>query len=173
MINEKANTPQNDIATVGEQYLTFLLAEEEYAVEILKVQEIKSWGPVTPVPCSPGYVLGVINLRGAIVPVVDLRLLFNLPEAEYTSTTAVVIVRSMLGGQLRVVGLVVDKVAEVYHLGADNIQQSTSISSNLGGQFFSGLGHIEEKLVIMIDLDRLVAVGLDELDALEAEALAA
>lgn len=167
MNTETATTHEPDTAAIGEQYLTFVLAEEEYAVDILKVQEIKSWGPVTPVPCSPGYVLGVINLRGAIVPVVDLRLLFELPEADYTSTTAVVIVRSVVAGQLRVVGLVVDKVAEVYHLGADNIQPSTSISSNIGGQFFSGLGHIEEKLVILIDLDRLVAVGLDEIEALE------
>jgi len=167
MTTETNATLEPDVAAIGEQYLTFVLAEEEYAVDILKVQEIKSWGPVTPVPCSPAYVLGVINLRGAIVPVVDLRLLFDLPKADYTSTTAVVIVRSVVAGQLRVVGLVVDKVAEVYHLGADNIQPSSSISSNIGGQFFSGLGHIEEKLVILIDLDRLVAVGLDELDAAE------
>jgi len=170
MTTESTTNHESDAAAMGEQYLTFVLAEEEYAVDILKVQEIKSWGPVTPVPCSPDYVLGVINLRGAIVPVVDLRLLFALPEADYTSTTAVVIVRSMVAGQLRVVGLVVDKVAEVYHLGADSIQPSTSISSNIGGQFFSGLGQIEEKLVILIDLDRLVAVGLDELEGTEAAA---
>lgn len=139
-----------------DQYLTFLLGDEEYAVDILSVQEIKSWGPVTPVPQSPSYMLGVINLRGAIVPIVDLRRRFELPPQEVQATTAVVIVSANSADGEKVVGLVVDRVSEVYHMAAEQIQESADISAEIDSNFIHGLAKTEEKLIILLNLKRVV-----------------
>ncbi|MEM9742374.1 MAG: chemotaxis protein CheW [Pseudomonadota bacterium] len=143
------------------QYLTFRLGEEEYAINILSVREIKSWGPVTPLPQSPPYMLGVINLRGAIVPVVDLRRRFGLPDLEVCPTTTVVIVSAE--GETsngKVVGLVVDHVSEVYHLADDQIQHSADISSEIDSTFIHGLAKTDERLVILLNLDRVVSSSI-------------
>ncbi|MFK8013995.1 MAG: chemotaxis protein CheW [Gammaproteobacteria bacterium] len=149
------------IQAVGEQYLTFLLGTEEYAVPILKVQEIKSWAPPTAVPCTPGYMLGVINLRGAIVPVFDLRRRFGLPPRDFTSTTAVIIARAEADGRQHVAGFVVDQVAEVYHLQEETIQRSADIAASINGDFIKGLTRTEEKLVIILNLDEILERSLD------------
>ena len=146
------------------QFLTFVLDGEEYAIDILRVQEIKSWTPVTRIPKSPDYLLGVINLRGSIVPVINLRGRFGLSEAEFTSKTAVIIVRASLNGAERVMGLVVDRVSEVYHFNESQIQPSSSLAGSVNSEFFSGLAKAESHLVILLNLDRIV----DE-DLLDAE----
>ena len=153
----------HDDAAKG-QYLTFLLGDEEYAVDILSVQEIKSWGPVTPVPQSPAYMLGVINLRGAIVPIVDLRRRFDLPPQEVQPTTAVVIVSADSDEGKKVVGLVVDRVSEVYHLAMDQIQASADISAEIDATFIQGLAKMEEKLVILLNLPKVVlsSIGVSQ-----------
>ncbi len=145
----------------ADQYLTFLLGDEEYGIEILKVQEIKSWGPYTPLPKSPAHVLGVINLRGAIVPIVDLRCRFDLPVVEYTSTTAIIIVRSEIEEQLRIVGLVVDRVSEVYHLASDSIQDIADTNGLVQGEYIHGFGQIDEKMVILVNLEPIIESTLD------------
>lgn len=150
-------------AESADQYLTFLLGKEEYAVEILKIQEIKSWGAYTPLPNSPDYLLGVMNLRGAIVPIVDLRIRFRLTPFDYTSTTAVIIVHVQDETQTRVVGLVVDRVTDVYHLCKSNIQERAETASREQGDYILGLGEIEGKMVILLDLEPLVSSSLDEL----------
>ncbi|MFK8053464.1 MAG: chemotaxis protein CheW [Woeseiaceae bacterium] len=155
------------IRNVGEQYLTFLLDREEYAVEILKVQEIKSWSTVTPVPCAPEYILGVINLRGAIVPVIDLRSRFGLEHIDHTPSTAVIIVRATNSDQQRIAGLVVDEVAEVYHLQESNIQDSVDIAGSIDGDYIRGLAQAEENLVILINLDRIIMSSLELADLAE------
>jgi len=116
-------TTAGDAVQSGDQYLTFMLGGEEYGIEILDVQEIKNWGPITPLPRSEKHMLGVINLRGAIVPVLDLRVRFGLPDPSYDSTTSVVIVRCNGSSGPRIVGLVVDCVSEVYHLDPGDIQE--------------------------------------------------
>lgn len=148
------------------QFLTFVLDSEEYAIDILRVQEIKSWSLVTKIPKSPAYVLGVINLRGSIVPIIDLRGRFGLPTAEITNKTAVIIVRTEVNGSERVMGLVVDRVSEVYHFKETDIQSSATMSGNINSEFFGGLAKAEKHLVILLNLDRIV----DE-DVLEAETL--
>ncbi|MFK8017200.1 MAG: chemotaxis protein CheW [Gammaproteobacteria bacterium] len=155
---------------VGKQYLTFLLADEEYAVPILKVQEIKSWTATTGVPCTPDDMLGVINLRGAILPVFDLRRRFSLPAQDVTSTTAVIIVRAEGNTRTQVAGLVVDQVAEVYNLDDANIQPSADISGSINGQFITGLTRTEEKLVIVLNLDEILRQSMETIDM---EAIAA
>lgn len=152
----------NNVEETASQFLTFMLGDEEYGIEILKVQEIKSWGPFTPLPKSPEHVLGVINLRGAIVPIVDLRCRFELPPADYTSTTAIIIVRSEIDEQARIVGLVVDRVSEVYHLDSDAIQETSDATALIKGQYIRGFGQIDDKMVILINLDPIVESSLDD-----------
>lgn len=162
-VNEE---PAKDVTiqAVGEQYLTFLLGNEEYALPILKVQEIKSWTSVTEVPCTPEYMLGVLNLRGAIVPIFDLRRRFGLPVREFDSTTAVIIAHATIEGRTHVAGFVVDQVAEVYHFEDDNIQKSDEIAATINADFISGLTRTEEKLVIILNLDAILRRSLDLID---------
>jgi purine-binding chemotaxis protein CheW len=137
------------------QYLSFFLGGQEYATDILRVQEIKGWDTVTRVPYSPDYILGVINLRGAIVPVVDLRVRFAL-EAPFDSATVVIVVRVAGARGERIVGLVVDAVSDVYSFSAENIQPAPEAVGSLDQMFVLGLAKHEEKLVIILDIERLV-----------------
>ena len=159
-------TSSTDIAETADQFLSFLISGEEYGIEILKVQEIKSWGPYTPLPKSPDYVLGVINLRGAIVPIIDLRLRFGLKETEYDATTAVIIVRTGTEDNTRIIGLVVDSVSEVYHLSPDAIQDAAEGSTGEKASYVRGFGQIEDKLVILVNLDPIITQSLGQIQQL-------
>lgn len=152
----------------GKQFLAFLLAGEEYAVDILKVQEIKSWGPVTPIPASPEYMRGIINLRGTVVPVIDLRLRFGLPPKEADLTTAVIIARASSDKSERYVGLVVDEVADVYFLNESEIQERKDVSSAISGEYVQGLSQVKNQMVIVVDLDLIVHSSLIDFDEEEA-----
>lgn len=163
----------DDVAQIGDQYLTFMLGGEEYGIEILDVQEIKNWGPITPLPRSEKHMLGVINLRGAIVPVLDLRVRFGLDEANYDSTTSVVIVRCSGKNGARIVGLVVDRVSEVYHLDPGHIQETSGLIATERDTFIRGFGQIDDKTVILLDLIPVIATSLDLDEAPLAEELAA
>src|SRR5580658_5602491 len=116
MSTNKPNERNNSAAGAGEQYLTFMLAGEEYGVDILRVQEIKGWDKVTRIPHTAKFVLGVINLRGAVVPILDLRCRFGLGSSDFGPTTVVIVVRAMTRSGERTVGMVVDAVSEVYHV---------------------------------------------------------
>ncbi len=140
----------------GGQYLTFMLAGEEYGVEILKVQEIKGWSRATPIPRTPAHVLGVMNLRGAVVPIVDMRKRFGLDSIEYGPTTVVIVVRMAHDDQQRTVGLVVDAVADVYRLDGETIQAAPDMGDNRRTEFVNGLATVDEKMVILLDVDRLL-----------------
>lgn len=150
---DTSDTVESDEAL---QFLTFVLDSEEYAINILQVQEIKSWSPVTLLPKSPDYLLGVINLRGSIVPIINLRQRFGLPDIEFTSKTAVVIVRTQHQDQEKIMGLVVDRVSEVYHFTADQIQPSADISGSVSSVYIEGLAKAENQLVILLNLGRIV-----------------
>jgi len=160
------NEPHNS----SDQYLTFVLANEEYAIEIVKVQEIKSWTTVTPIPCSPEHLLGVINLRGAIVPIVDLRKQFSLPTWDAEGVRAVIIVRSEATDNPRTLGLLVDEVSDVYHAQEQDIQDCDQFSTTIGGDFISGLSKRDESLVILINLEGVVEHGLDGIEPNQIEA---
>ena len=142
--------------SASRQYLSFFLGGQEYATDILRVQEIKGWDTVTRVPYSPNYILGVINLRGAIVPVVDLRVRLALESAPFDSATVVIVVRVAGARGERIVGLVVDAVSDVYSFSDENIQPPPEAVGSLDQMFVLGLAKHEDRLVIILDIERLV-----------------
>ncbi len=138
------------------QYLSFVCAGEEYGVDILRVQEIKGWDGVTRVPYSPAYLLGVMNLRGVIVPVIDLRLRFGLARRAADSSTVVVVVRVRGERSERTAGVVVDAVSEVYDI-APGMVQPTPDLSGASHACVSGIVTVAGKMVMLLDIDKLVA----------------
>ncbi|MEL7298380.1 MAG: chemotaxis protein CheW [Pseudomonadota bacterium] len=147
---------------VAGQFLTFMLAGEEYGIPILKVQEIKGWDRVTPIPNTPSYLLGVLNLRGAVVPIMDLRNCFGLPNIDYGPTTVVIVVRMQHEDQSRTVGLVVDAVADVYRLDSDDIQPPPAMGETRHAEFVGGLATVDAKMVILLEIDQLL--DFDDMD---------
>lgn len=150
----------------GSQYLTFSLAEEEYGVDILRVQEIKGWTPVTRIPNTPDYMRGVLNMRGTIVPIIDLRMRFNLDEAQYTPTTVVIVLSVMAGDRKRILGVVVDGVSDVVSVSADDIKATPDFGTAVNTEFIQGLATTNEKMVMLLDIDQLLSI--EELSNLEA-----
>lgn len=145
-------------AADGDQFLTFTLGEEEYGVDILRVQEIKGWQPTTPIPNTPHYVKGVINLRGTIVPVVDLRERFGMEVGEYDKFTVVVMMRVRSGDRERIMGLVVDALSEVYTFKEEQIRPAPEFGTIVRTDFIRGLATVDEsKMVIVLDVDRLLS----------------
>ena len=139
-----------------QQYLSFILGGEEYATDILTVQEIKGWDTVTRVPYSPNYILGVINLRGAIVPVVDLRVRFSLASAAFDAATVIIVVHVPGARGERIVGIVVDAVSDVYSVASHNIQPPPDAMGAVDQMYVTGLANLDGKLVIILDIERLV-----------------
>jgi purine-binding chemotaxis protein CheW len=140
------------------QYLTFALGAEEYGVEILKIQEIKGYSPLTPLPNAPPYVKGVLNLRGTIVPILDLRAKFALAEVACTKATVIVVVQ--VGGQT--IGFVVDAVSDVLTVARDQIQPTPDLHGQIDTACLTGLapaGEAGEKLVILLDIDKVLGAG--------------
>jgi len=150
---------QGDSEGAGGQYLTFMLAGEEYGVEILRVQEIKGWDTATPIPNTPEHVLGVLNLRGAVVPIIDLRLRFGLEKIPYGPTTVVIVVKMEHENQHRTVGLVVDAVADVYRLESADIQPAPDMGGSINTEFVKGLTTVDDKMVILLAIDHLIDFG--------------
>ncbi len=140
-----------------DQYLTFMLADEEYGVDILRVQEIKGWDGVTPMPNMPEYILGVINLRGTVVPIVDMRKKFGLEEIPYSKTTVVIMVRveDEEHGE-RTMGMVVDAVSEVHNISASELKPSPDFGGNISTDSILGLATKNEHMIIMLDIDHLM-----------------
>ncbi|OUR73953.1 chemotaxis protein CheW [Methylophaga sp. 41_12_T18] len=141
----------------AEQYLTFLLGDEEYGVEILRVQEIKGWDTVTSIPNSPSYLCGVLNLRGTIVPVVDLRLRFDISVAEYTPTTVIVVLK-IEGESQRTVGVVVDGMSDTHNIKPEDIQPTPDFGAGINTDYINGLVSIGDNMMMLLDIDHLLSV---------------
>ena len=139
------------LASAGE-FLSFRLGAEEYGIDILRVQEIRSYEEPTRIANAPSFIKGVVNLRGVIVPVVDMRIKLNCDKVEYNDFT-VVIVLSVLG---RVVGMVVDSVCDVIELGQDHIKEAPQISSTLDASFITGIASVGERMLILADIEALI-----------------
>ncbi len=139
------------------QCLTFKLADEEYGVDIMKVQEIPSWEPATSIPNTPDFIVGVINLRGNVVPVIDLRKRFNLDKAEYGTSTVIVVVKVEYGSDERTMGLVVDAVSEVYNISVEMMRETPELGSAVNTEFVKGLATVDDKMIIMLDADLIVS----------------
>ena len=136
----------------GSEYLTFTLGQEEYGIDILKVQEIRGYDAVTTIANTPEFIKGVINLRGTIVPIVDMRIKFKLGNVEYNQFTVVIILN--IGS--RVVGMVVDGVSDVIALTDDQIKPTPEFGGGLDTQYILGLATIEERMIILVDIERLM-----------------
>ena len=150
------------------QYLTFQLGREEYGVDILRVQEIRGWERATRIPHAPAYVLGVINLRGAIVPIIELRKRFALESTEFGPTTVVIVVKVAGARGERTVGLVVDAVCEVYSVADEDVKPPPEVGSSADAAFVKGLATVENKMLILLDIDCLITAGM--LDGIGAAA---
>ena len=144
-----------------QEYLTFMLEGEEYGVDILCVQEIRVWSSVTELPSKPNYIKGVINLRGVIIPIIDLRLRFGKEPLDYNEQTVTIILRHQSTERTMVVGIVVDAVSEVYKFDSQSIRKAPAFGNNIDSCFLKGLASIEEKLIIL--LDSRVLLNEDEL----------
>lgn len=144
---------ENPVGSVGSgEYLTFTLGSEEYGIDILKVQEIRGYESPTRIANSPAFIKGVINLRGVIVPIIDLRIKFNLGEPTYDQFTVVIILNI---GQ-RVMGVVVDGVSDVIQLNSDNLRPAPEFGSILDTRYILGLGTVEERMIIVVDIESLM-----------------
>jgi purine-binding chemotaxis protein CheW len=154
---KQLNDFSSDIDDRAEQYLTFLVGDEEYGVEILRVQEIKGWENVTHIPNTPDYLCGVLNLRGTIVPVVDLRLRFEMPAREYTPTTVVVVLNVGKGAQ-RTVGIVVDGVSDAHNILPEEIKPAPDFGLSVNTDFISGLVSIGNQMMMVLNIDRLLHI---------------
>ncbi len=137
----------------GDQLLTFTLGEEEYGVPILRVQEVKGYSPLTPIPGTARHLRGVLNLRGLVVPVIDLRAKFGMPEVPYDKFTVIVI--ATVGA--RIVGLTVDAISDVLSVGEAELSPPPELGAQLDASYTTGLARVGEKVVLLLDIDALVA----------------
>ena len=148
-----ANENMAGTNTVGSEFLTFTLGSEEYGMDILKVQEIRGYDAVTTIANTPEFIKGVINLRGTIVPIVDLRVKFHLGTVEYNELTVVIILN--LGH--RVVGIVVDSVSDVLALTPEQIRPAPDLSAGLDTRYLMGLGTVDDRMLILVDIEKLMS----------------
>lgn len=153
-----ADARKNGIdAPTGNQYLTFVLAGEEYGVEILNVQEVKAWENVTRIPNSPAYVKGVLDLRGAIVPIVDLRIRFGMPIQDYTPTTVILILKLEQSGYTQIIGIVVDAMSDVMDIPENQIKAPPDFTGHSNALFIRGLARLDRRLLILLDTEKLLS----------------
>lgn len=157
MINEgvqlaRQDAERNALRALPGEYLTYRLGEEEYGVDIQKVQEIRSYEPPTRVPGAPGFVKGVVNLRGVIVPIVDLRMKLGCAQAEYTSFTVVIV----LAVHKRVVGVVVDSVSDVIDLESAAIKPPPELAEDAAQAFITGIAGVDNRMLMLVDMDCLL-----------------
>lgn len=144
------------MSELEQEYLTFMLQGEEYGVDILCVQEIRVWSDVTVLPNKPNYLKGVINLRGVIIPIIDLRQRFGKGSLDYNEKTVTIILRNQDQIKPMVVGVVVDAVSEVYKFPLSVIRKAPAFGNNIDRCFLKGLATIEEKLIILLDTQTLL-----------------
>ncbi|WP_158784802.1 chemotaxis protein CheW [Pantoea sp. BAV 3049] len=138
--------------TVGQEFLVFTLGDEEYGIDILKVQEIRGYDQVTRIANTPSFIKGVTNLRGVIVPIIDLRIKFAQPDVDYNDNTVVIV----LNLEARVVGIVVDGVSDVLSLTHDQIRPSPEFAVTMSTEYLTGLGALGERMLILVDIEKLL-----------------
>jgi purine-binding chemotaxis protein CheW len=139
------------------KYLTFALANEEYGLEILKVREIIGYMDITAVPQMPAYVKGVINLRGQVIPVIDLRAKFCMETAQVTEQTCIIVVETTQGSRYCSTGIVVDRVQEVLDISGDNIEETPQFGSSVNTDFIVGMGKVGSAVKILLDIDKVLS----------------
>ena len=158
-----SNAPVKNGKGPGEeshQVLTFVLGNETYGVDILRVQEIRGWSAVTKIPHAPPHVLGVLNLRGSIVPIVDLRMRFSLDRAEYTTVTVIIVVSVISAAGRRDFGVVVDGVSDVVDVNTAEVKAAPELGAKGATDYIRGLVPVSERMVVLLDIDRLIGSDL-------------
>jgi purine-binding chemotaxis protein CheW len=155
-------TPANgtEVAAGSEQVLTFVLGNETYGVDILRVQEIRGFSAVTKIPHAPAHVLGVLNLRGSIVPIVDLRMRFNLERAEYNAVTVIIVLSVQSAAGRRDFGVVVDGVSDVVDVKKAEVRPAPELGSASATEYILGLVPVAERMVVLLDIDCLIGNDL-------------
>ena len=143
---------------VLQQFLTFVMEGEEYGIDILNVQEIRGWGNVAPIPNAPAHVSGVINLRGAIVPVIGLRVMFALGEARFDENTVVIVLKVETDRVDRIMGIVVDAVSDVFSLSEGDKRPPPNVNQNISQNYINGLTEVKGKMVILLDSEKLLDI---------------
>lgn len=143
----------------GGKYLTFTLGREGYGIAILKVREIIGYMDITAVPRTPSHVKGVINLRGQVISVLDLRMKFGMNEAQRTEETCIIVVETNAAGRKLSIGLIVDKVSEVLNIADENIEDAPSFGMDVDAQFILGMGKIGQSVKILLDIDKVLSAG--------------
>ncbi len=151
------------------QVLTFVLGNETYGVDILRVQEIRGWAAVTKIPHAPAHVLGVLNLRGSIVPIVDLRMRFALDRVEYTAVTVIIVMSVNTPAGRRDFGVVVDGVSDVVDVNSAEVKPAPELGSRSATDHIRGLVSIAERMVVLLDIDRLIGRDLTLSGGVEGE----
>jgi purine-binding chemotaxis protein CheW len=159
------NAAVSDSGSLGQEFLSFTLGQEEYGIDILKVQEIRGYEAVTRIANSPEFIKGVVNLRGIIVPILDMRIKFNLGTPTYDDLT-VVIILNITG---RIMGIVVDGVSDVIMLTQDQIKPPPEMGTTFNTDYLTGLGTIDERMLILIDIDKLMSS--DEMGLIDSVAV--
>jgi purine-binding chemotaxis protein CheW len=158
VMDQPATAEKTDVGLqLAGKYLTFRLAEEEYGLEILKVQEIIQMQAVTKVPRTPDYVRGVINLRGKVIPVIDLRKKFGLAAVADTEKTCIIVVQLTQGSGKLVMGIIIDEVKEVLDIKAENIEETPSFGASINTEFILGMGKIGHSVKILLDIDKVMS----------------
>jgi purine-binding chemotaxis protein CheW len=151
---------QNRSTGAGGQMLTFTLGDESYGVDILRVKEIRGWSPVTRIPQSLPHVLGVLNLRGAIVPIVDMRVRFALRSADFSPRTVIIVLSLHMEDGVRECGIVVDGVSDVVDISAEHVKPPPSLNNDLTSDFINGIATVDGKMLILLNVDDLIARDL-------------
>ena len=165
---EKVDKELKEIIDREGKYLTFSMAEEEYGIGILKIREIIGMMPITSVPRTPAFVKGVINLRGKVIPVMDLRLRFNMDSMDYNERTCIIVVEILGESETVQVGIVVDSVSEVLNIKQDEIEDTPTFGASLNTDFILGMAKMEGRVKILLDIDQVLSS--DELSLLEKAA---
>jgi purine-binding chemotaxis protein CheW len=163
-VNTNGQPKAIDSPEAAQQVLTFCLGAETYGVDILRVQELRGWAPVTRIPQSPDHVLGVLNLRGSIVPIIDLRVRFSLDQAQFTPLTVIVVLSVICASGRREVGLVVDSVSDVVDLDAGDLKETPSLGSKAAAEFISGLATVADRMLILLDVDELIRRDMEQVE---------
>ena len=153
---EKMDQAINAMVEMEGKYLTFVLDKEEYGIGILKIKEIIGMMPVTPVPQTPDYVKGVINLRGKVIPVVDLRLRFVMDEIDYTERTCIIVVEIEGQAGIVLIGIVVDAVSEVLNIKGEDIEETPTFGTKLNTEYILGMAKMEGGVKILLDIDQIL-----------------
>jgi purine-binding chemotaxis protein CheW len=156
----RPESPQNRIGNLTDRegkYLTFSIADEEYGIGILKIKEIIGMMPITSVPRTPDYVKGVINLRGKVIPIVDLRLRFEMEEKAYTDRTCIIVIEIGGQGMSMVIGIVVDSVSEVLNIKQEDIEDTPSFGSTLNTDYILGIAKVEGGVKILLKIDAVLS----------------